>query len=349
MSWLFAPVLVAVSGLLARLMLPRAIRLGHRYELLDFPRRHKRHKRPVPVLGGPVLFICFWACMVVAHVLFPDLLSGYRSYGPYVLAGSLIILLVGLSDDLAPVSAWTKLFAQVAAAYVLITGGLKIDPITVPLVGSVETGLFGPLITIVWVVGLSNAVNIIDGLDGLASGVSLVAVSSLAAVAAFYGDPALVAVAFVLIGFLVVFLYYNRYPARIFLGDSGALQLGFYFAVMSLLVPIRTYTAAALYLPLVSLGVPILEAFVSVSRRLIAGKNVLKADRRHLFHYLALAGLSPRRIVVIFYIVSVCFGLFTVAALYLDLRWVFGFLALFMVVIFVAFYIFMTSLSRPKR
>jgi UDP-GlcNAc:undecaprenyl-phosphate GlcNAc-1-phosphate transferase len=153
----------------------------------------------------------------------------------------------------------------------------------------------------------------------------------------------------VLVGFLLPFLWYNRYPARIFLGDSGALQLGYYFAVISLFVPIRTYTTATLYVPLLCLGVPILETAIAFWRRLFAGRNILKADRRHIFHYLALAGLSPRKIVLLFYAVSAVFGLFSIAMIYLDRRLVFALLVLFMVVIFSLFYFFMTHLNRSDK
>jgi len=342
-------VMGGISLLVGALLLPIAIRLAHRYDLLDRPGRHKRHKRPVPILGGAAMFISFWAAGGFAAVVFPQVFGEHLHSLPYVLAGSLIIFFVGLSDDLTPLSAWVKLAAQVTAGLVLYLGGLKIDPLTIPFIGSVAVGSLSPLITVLWVVGLSNAINLIDGLDGLAAGVSLVGAISLAVIGGIFGTGSVVLYSCGLIGFLMVFLVFNRYPARIFLGDSGALQLGFYFAVISLLVPIRTYTATALYLPLLTLAVPILETVVSFSRRLVAGKNVMKADRRHLFHYLSLAGLSPRRIVVVFYSISTVFGLFAVAMIYLNRRWVFAFLVLFMVVIFAAFYILMASLNRPRH
>jgi len=316
---------------------------------MDFPGQHKRHRHPTPLLGGVGLFIVIW-CTVTVYLIIAgaakDTLGGVILY---IFLGALIIFLVGLSDDLAPVSAWVKLSAEVAAGLVLFMGGLKIDPVTIPYYGQLAIGQFSVLITVLWVVMLTNAINLIDGLDGLAAGVSLIGIITMVIIGHLYNLGQVMVFAYALIGFLLVFLYYNRYPARIFLGDSGSLQIGYYFAVISLLVPVRSYTATALYVPLLALGVPLLETVISFLRRLIAGKNVMKADRRHIFHYLTLAGLSYRWVIVVFYLLSVIFGLFALAMFYGNRLKVFGFLVLFMVVIFALFFIFMTNLNRFKK
>ncbi|RKX23235.1 MAG: undecaprenyl-phosphate alpha-N-acetylglucosaminyl 1-phosphate transferase [Candidatus Zixiibacteriota bacterium] len=290
--------------------------------------------------------ISLWSGLLVTYLVFPDILLDLSGSILYIFCGALIVFLVGLSDDLIPLSAWTKLLAQICAGLVLYIGGLRIDPVTIPLLGSIEIGGASLLITVVWVVGLTNAINLLDGLDGLAGGVSFIGAATMVVIGYLYGADQVIVLAYAMIGFLAVFLVYNRYPARVFLGDSGSLQIGYYFAVLSLLVPVKSYTAAALYLPLLALGVPLLETLVSISRRLVTGKNVMKADRRHLFHYLALAGLSPRTIVIIFYVLSAIFGLFALAMYYWDRILVFSLLVLFMVVIFVLFYIFMAAANR---
>jgi len=317
--------------------------------LLDMPGRHKRHRQPTPFLGGVALFVVIWLAVLIHLVFFNEIGGEFSSSLLYIFLGALIIFLVGLSDDLSPVSAWVKLLAQVAAGLVLYMGGLKIDPITIPYLGQIAIGQFSVLITVLWVVGLTNAINLIDGLDGLAAGVSLIAAITMTVVGHFYHIGPVMVFTYAMIGFLSVFLYYNRYPARIFMGDSGSLQIGYYFAVISLLVPIKSYTATALYVPLLVLGVPLLEAVISFTRRLLAGKNVMKADRRHIFHYLTLAGLSYRRVVLVFYLLSAIFGLFALAMFYGNRLKVFGFLILFMVVILALFFIFMTNLNRFKN
>jgi UDP-GlcNAc:undecaprenyl-phosphate GlcNAc-1-phosphate transferase len=347
MFWTTIITAIAVAAAITFALIPTALRLSHRFEFLDPPGRHKRHKKPVPLVGGIVLFVALWGSIAVTYLVFPDAFAEQAGSLLYLLCGALIVFLVGLSDDLTPLSAWTKLFAQVAAGLVLYMGGLSIDPVSIPFLGSFEIGQFSILITVLWVVLLTNAINLIDGLDGLAAGVSLIAAVTMAAIGLLYQAGSVVTFASALAGFLAVFLFYNRYPARTFLGDSGSLQIGFYFAVVSLLVPVKTFTAAALYLPLMALGVPLLETSISISRRLIAGRNVMKADRRHLFHYLALAGLSPRTVVWVFYLLSAVFSLFALAMYFWDRLIVFAILVLFMVVIFTLFFIFMTSLNRP--
>jgi len=349
MNWWSAITAILVSSVAAVTLIRPAIRLAERYRLIDHPGRHKRHDRPVPNIGGAVLFVVLWLTVGICVLVSPGFLEELKSSLLYVFCGAVVIFLVGLADDLTPVSAWTKLLAQVAAGLVLYLGGLAINPISIPFTGSHEIGQLSVFITVAWVVLLTNAVNLIDGLDGLAAGVSLIAALTLAVIGTLYAAGSAVLFAYALVGFLVVFLYYNRYPARIFLGDSGSLQIGYYFAVISLVVPIKSYTAAALYLPLLALGVPLMETVISFSRRLVAGRNVMKADRRHLFHYLALAGLSPRAVVWVFWGLSAVFGGFAMAMYFLNRLIVFGLLVLFMVVIFGLFFIFMAKLSRPAR
>jgi UDP-GlcNAc:undecaprenyl-phosphate GlcNAc-1-phosphate transferase len=349
MNW-SALVIALAASLTATLLLIRpAIRLAVKFGRVDRPGRHKRHKQPVPDVGGVVLFVAVWLSIVLILLFAPSAADELRVSLPYVFAGAAMIFLVGLADDFKPLSAWSKLAAQTAVGLVLFYGGLTINPISIPFAGSYDIGSLSLLITVVWVVLLTNAINLIDGLDGLAAGVSLIAAITLVIIGTLYFAGPAVLFAYALIGFLAVFLAYNRYPAKIFLGDSGSMQIGYYFAVISLLVPIKSYTAAALYLPLLVLGVPLGEAAISFSRRLVAGKNVMKADRRHLFHYLALAGLSPRAIVAVFYVLSAVFGAFALAMYFLNRLIVFGLLVLFMVVISALFLIFMARLSRPAK
>ncbi|MDZ4722557.1 MAG: MraY family glycosyltransferase [candidate division Zixibacteria bacterium] len=337
-----------VGCLLGFVLIPLLIRLGHRWKLLDIPGRHKRHQLPTPILGGVGLFVALWISVLAASFLYPDMVNIPSGSLWSILLGSVVIFLVGLIDDFRPLPAWVKLVAQTLVAGILIFGGFSIDPVSIPFVGSVHSGLFAPMITIIWVVALTNAVNLLDGLDGLAAGVSLIGAVTMIIIGVLYQVGSTVTIAAALSGYLIVFLRYNRYPARIFLGDSGSMQIGYYFAVISLLVPLKSYTAAALYMPLLALGVPLLETVSSIIRRLASGKNPMQADRRHIFHYLALAGLGPRRIVAIFYLMSFIFSLFTLAMYFFDRIWVFSLLLLFMVVILSLFFIFMNSRDRTK-
>lgn len=328
--------------------LPLLIRLGHRHGLLDRPGKHKRHKRPVPYLGGLVLFPAVWLSLLVCGLVSPEWYTANASSFYYVFLGALVITLVGLADDISPLSARVKLVAQVLIGLMLYASGISVDLLTTPY-GSVDVGAASMIITVIWVVVMTNALNLIDGLDGLAGGVALIAAVTLLIIGHLLDSGWGVLFMPSLIGFLIGFLIYNRYPARIFLGDSGSMQLGYYFAVFSLLAPMKSFTASALYLPLLALGVPILETAVSFSRRILSGRNVMQADRRHLFHYLALAGLSPRKVVLVFYGLGIVFSGFALGMFQWNRLIVLAVLAVFMVVILVAFFILVTGLVSRRR
>ncbi|MBD3333839.1 undecaprenyl/decaprenyl-phosphate alpha-N-acetylglucosaminyl 1-phosphate transferase [candidate division GN15 bacterium] len=349
MSYMTMIITAAVAFVVALVSLPWLIRLGHRYALLDQPHQHKRHGYPTPFLGGLALFVSVWIAIAVGGLLYPATFTDLGSSWPYIFAAALIIVLVGLSDDLKPLSAGTKLLAQVAAALLVYTGGVRVELLSTPW-GSLAIGNWSLFITVLWVVGLTNAINIIDGLDALAGGVSLIGAVTLLFLGQLYDAGGWLAFVTAMVGFLLVFLYYNRPPARIFLGDSGAMQLGFYFAVFSLSVSVKSYAVAALYLPLLALGVPILETLSSTIRRLASGRKVYKADRRHLFHYLSVLGLSRGQVILVFYVLQLVFGGFALAAYYWNRLIVFGFLLVFMVVVLTIFYIFIsTAKARRER
>ncbi len=338
---------IVVSFLLSMLLVPLAIKAGRRFNILDQPGARKRHKRPTPNLGGVALFAAVWLTVGVSYLFAADLFAEISGFLIFILGGALIIFLVGLSDDLSPVTAWVKLAAQVAAGLVLYIGGLQIELLSTPF-GSIDIGGFSIVLTVLWVVVLTNAINLIDGLDGLAAGVSLIGAITLVVIGQLYGVGSVLVFLLALIGFLGPFLYYNHHPARIFLGDSGAMQIGYYFAVFSLIFPLKSFTAAALYLPVLALGVPIIEVITSIVRRTVRGKHVMKADRRHLFHYLSLIGLSPRRVVLVFYLLAIIYGIFAIAMFYFDRVVLLTVLAVFMVVIFAVFFILVTKFATRK-
>jgi len=336
------------SLVISALLLPIAIKLGEKHGWVDSPGKHKRHDRPVPVLGGVVMFISVWATVLIALVFSSELYHSIYDSIFYIFLAALIILLVGLSDDLSPLPAWVKLAAQIAAGLTLYIGGLRVELLSTPY-GSVDVGWLSIIISVGWVVVLTNAINLIDGLDGLAAGVSLIGAIAMTIIGLRFDVGAGLLFLCTMIGFLMSFLYFNRYPAKIFLGDSGSLQIGFYFAVVSLIFPIKSFTFTALYVPLLALGVPVLETISSIIRRIISRKNLMKADRRHLFHFLALAGWSNRKIIWIFYLLALIFALFSVAMFLWDRGIVLALLVVFMVVIFLLFLILISKLPLRKN
>ncbi len=311
-------VVVALVALTVSLLVSRGlISFCRAHSIVDRPGRRKRHKEPVPNIGGVSVILSVVVSMSLIGLLFPAWLNGGIPW-VHVALGGLLIFGVGLYDDLQPVSAWLKLLSQATAGLLLYFGGIVIDPLYIPFVGEVHPGVWSALISVFWVTLLSNAINLIDGLDGLATGVGLIGAIAVGAISLLLNIPGGVALSLALSGALIGVLYFNLYPARLFLGDSGALLVGYLFAVLSLLAPIKSFTAAALFPPLVALAVPLVETFSSFSRRLLTGKNVFKADRRHLFHYLGYLGLSYRATVRTFWVFSAISGALSVAMLFWD-------------------------------
>ncbi|SYZ73962.1 putative undecaprenyl-phosphate N-acetylglucosaminyl 1-phosphate transferase [Candidatus Zixiibacteriota bacterium] len=325
------------------------ISFSSRLSLYDYPGQHKRHKRPTPNLGGIAIFVSFWAVIAIIRLAGNVALEDFGDSLGYILTGAFLILMVGIIDDLKPLAAWPKLLVEIIAGLILYFGGLSIQVLSIPPFGSVELGGFAVVITVLWVVGLSNAINLIDGLDGLAPGVSFIAALTMTIIGFMFHIAAVALFALVLAGTMFSFWLFNRYPARIFLGDCGALFTGYIFAVISLVVPIKSYTLAALFLPLLVLGVPLIETVSSFTRRIAAGKNVMKADRRHIFHYLARAGLEQRQIIVLFYLSGIFFSLVAISMFVFERIAVLTILLLFMVATFILYLIFIARLKHSKR
>lgn len=290
----------------------------HKRGVLDRPGERKRHKHPTPNIGGVGVFISVSVALLLALVFTEGQRGADAPHWPSILAGGALIFLVGLRDDIKPVSAWMKLGAQALAGALLYWGGMVVDPLYLPLFGEIHPGVWGILINIFWVVLLSNAINLIDGLDGLASGVSLIGALALGVISIIFGVTEAALACAALSGSLIAMLYFNLYPARLYLGDSGSLLIGYLFAVISFLVPMKSFTSAALFPPLVALAVPLTETSVSFLRRLLSGKNVFKADRRHLFHYLTYLGLGSRSTVRVFWLLSALCGAGAIAMPFSD-------------------------------
>ncbi|HSH00005.1 MAG TPA: MraY family glycosyltransferase [candidate division Zixibacteria bacterium] len=294
------------------------IRLCRRYDILDHPTNRKRHTRPTPNIGGAALLVCVVVTILCAKVIFAGSFVGHDAPWLSLSVGAALVFAVGLIDDVRPVGAWVKLLAQVAAGLILFSGGVSLQMISVPFVGEIAPGGWGALITIFWVALLSNAINLIDGLDGLAGGVSLIATSSLAAIFYLLQVEQGTLICCALGGALIGFLFFNLHPAKLFLGDSGSLLIGYMFAALSLLAPVKSFTGAALFVPLVALAIPLIEVTSSFTRRLLAGKHIFAGDRRHLFHYLGYLGLSPQATVRVFWAGGALFGALSVSMLFWD-------------------------------
>jgi UDP-GlcNAc:undecaprenyl-phosphate GlcNAc-1-phosphate transferase len=218
--------------------------------------------------------------------------------------GLILVAIIGFWDDVKRLQAVPKFVAQVIAALICYIFGLRISGVDLPLFEPIQLGWLGLPMTILWVVGIVNAVNLIDGLDGLAGGVLLFAsiVNLTVAIGAGSKMPATLMVA--MVGAIIGFLLYNWYPAKIYLGDGGAYSLGFILAVNGLLAPVhKASTGIALLVPILALGLPVFDTFLTMLRRLMSRRGIFSPDRGHLHHILLDAGISHQRVVVGLYAV----------------------------------------------
>jgi len=306
--------LFLISAAASLTLTPLLRRFCERYRLVDEPHGDRRlHLKAVPRLGGIAIFLSMLIALsflpLVNNLLTQTLRPDLRAILVFVVCGFLVLLL-GVYDDLRGASAVVK-FAGLAGVTLLFYGlGGRIEGLSIPFVGGVTLHpILGFLLTMIWVVGIANAFNLIDGVDGLASGSALFSSLVLLSVSLVQGKAMVAVIALVLTGALAGFLRYNFNPASIFLGDSGSLFVGFALAALSIQGSQKASTAVAVAIPVLAFGLPVVDTSVAIARRFLSGKPIFKGDREHIHHMLLERGWSQRRVVLVLYGVSAIFGL----------------------------------------
>ena len=312
----FLAALLVAAGLL-----PAIIRLAHHLGAVDAPGGRRTHHGRIPRLGGIAVYLGFVGGVGAALLLTGRAASLGEPTAPFPWAGAglgaTLVFLAGVLDDVRQFRPATKFLCQLVAAVVAIAFGVRVDTLALPIGGTVELGVLSPLVTLAWILVITNALNLIDGLDGLAGGFSLIVTLTMASVALRLNHFGVIVCAAALAGALVAFLRYNFNPARIFMGDGGSQFLGFILAVLSIRGSIKEATAVTL-LPLLVLGLPLADLGTTIVRRLrrrgtLAPIGLLRriahADREHLHHNLLDLGLSPRRAVLALYLIACFFAL----------------------------------------
>jgi UDP-GlcNAc:undecaprenyl-phosphate GlcNAc-1-phosphate transferase len=303
---------VASAFAVAALATPLVGRFALAIGAVDRPSERGVNQRPnIPLCGGLAVAGGFAAGLLAALAL--------AAHGPDprlrgLLLGGLVVVAMGLCDDRFSLNAWQKLSGQLLAAGIAIAHGFRFpyftDPFTQQLVHLPEWLVWG--VTALWIVGITNAMNLLDGLDGLAAGVGAIIAATLAAIATQGGQPLAVLAGIALAGALLGFLPHNFAPARIFLGDTGALFVGFTLSLLALQC-YRRVSLITLIVPLLALAVPILDTGMSILRRILRRRNVFTADRQHMHHRLLAYEGSPRAAVIQFYLLTAAFCLIAVS------------------------------------
>ncbi|MCK4282832.1 MAG: undecaprenyl/decaprenyl-phosphate alpha-N-acetylglucosaminyl 1-phosphate transferase [Candidatus Brocadiae bacterium] len=294
-----------------------ALRVG----IVDKPDGFRKvHQREVPLLGGIAVYVAFGAPIAVLFLGYrnavSDLLHQHGAELGALLAGGAVVVAAGVVDDVRGLPARWKLLVQIVAASIAFAGGYAIRGISNPFGGTIVLGLLSFPVTVFWFVGCMNAVNFLDGLDGLAAGVCLFASVALFLVSLFFGNVVCMLLMACLSGAILGFLLFNFHPASIFLGDSGSMLLGFLVGALSLLGARKTEAAIALLIPIILLGLPILDAVLAVLRRWLRKVPISAADRQHIHHVLLSMGLSHKQVVLILYgaCVALCVAALLVTA-----------------------------------
>ena len=273
---------------------------------MDNPGEARRiHQHPIPRMGGMAIFFGF----LVSVVLFVEVTKPVQG----ILIGAVIIVATGVVDDIVSIKYWLKLLAEILAAAIAVLHGVTIQVLMNPNVFSAEEsiviGILSIPVTILWIVGVTNAVNLIDGLDGLACGVSVISSVTMLVVALMVAEPNVALILACLMGACVGFIPYNLNPAKIFMGDTGALLLGYILATVSIMGMFKFYAVVTFLAPILALALPIFDTLFAIIRRLLRGENPMKPDRGHLHHRLLDHGLSQKQAVAVLYALSAMLGL----------------------------------------
>lgn len=284
---------------IALAMTPLIRKMALKFEIYAKPNHRTIHKDIVPLLGGVAIFASYIVGFgIIAAFPSPYLTELIRESFIFLIGGTLILFL-GIYDDIRGADSYQKFSVQILAALIVIMSGYKVSTIILPFTGVISLGILSIPFTMLWIVGITNAINLIDGLDGLAAGISFGAACVMMAVSLWSGNLASAFPAAILASSLAAFLFFNFNPAKIFLGDSGSLFIGFMLACFSINGTFRESSAVAMLAPIIVLGIPITDTLLAFTRRVRRGVHPFRADKEHIHHRLMNLGLNHRQVVLL--------------------------------------------------
>ena len=301
---IYGIVAIICGILLAYTITPPVRVLAFKIGAVDVPLDSRRiHKKPSPRIGGLAIYLSFTLTTMLMCELSDELVT------IWIGGGALVIL--GILDDIYRLNAWLKLAVQLAAAGFAVWNGCVIDHINLGG-GYIQLGIWAIPLSLLWIAGLTNAINFIDGLDGLACGVSAISTLSMFFVVTLHGDMSASMMCGILVGSCVGFLPFNSNPARIFMGDTGALFLGYAMAVLSVHGVFKLHAVLSFMLPIIIFALPLFDTVFAIFRRLLKGKSPFSPDRGHIHHRLIDSGFTQKESVSILYAICGILGLVAV-------------------------------------
>ena len=293
--------------LIATCITPLVIIWARRHDFIDQPNARTIHQKPIARIGGIAIIIAVLLAVLPSLAIQNQIGERFRDMGLEIwtlLGTSTFIFFVGLYDDLKHVRVRTKLAAQSLAVVVVLTVGIRIEHITIRDLFSIQMGWLSYPVTAFWIIGVCNAINLIDGLDGLAAGIITIACAVIAILSIWQGNVVLAVLMLALMGALIGFLLFNFHPARIFMGDCGSLFLGFIIATASVITASKAEALVGVGLPMLVLGIPIFDTLLSILRRFLQRRGIMTPDRSHFHHRLLELGFQQHQVAVVAYLVT---------------------------------------------
>ena len=339
-------IIISFCFFIAAFITPYIIKLAHFTKAVDNPNSRKVHHHVMPRLGGLAIYISFLSGYLIFNLR--EVVSSQEAVAfidAYFIA-SFIIIVTGMLDDMFELPPKPKFMAQLVAALIMVFfGKLMISNIYLPFIPVIELGVLSSIITVIWIVGITNSINLIDGLDGLSAGISAISFATMAILAGFQGELFVALMCCVLLGSTLGFLTHNFYPAKIFMGDTGSLFLGFSVAVFSLL-GYKNAAFVSFLVPIIVLSIPIFDTLWAIVRRTLNGQSPFKPDRGHIHHRLLDRNLGHVKSVLVLYAIALLFSL--TAILYTVTSKFYGLVMLVVAIIIVELIFNTTGLFRNK-
>ena len=338
---------LVVALVISFLSTPIVKSFAYKLGAIDVPKDERRmHKVPIPRMGGLAIFLGF----IISVLLFVEVDDQMKG----ILLGSVIIVVMGIIDDITPLRASLKFVIQILAALIPVYYGVQITCISNPnLFSDNPYWNFGWLsipITVIWIVGLTNAVNLIDGLDGLAIGVSSISALTMLAIAILVAEPQVAVIMAALVGACIGFMPYNMNPAKIFMGDTGSTFLGYILACITIQGLFKFYAVISFVVPFLILGLPIFDTMFAIIRRISHGQNPMAPDRSHVHHRLIDMGLNQKQAVAVLYVISAILGLSAVVlATSGEIKAILCLMALIIVYLIAVRVIFLPHMSDEEK
>lgn len=337
---------ISFCFIIAVLVTPYVMKLAYFTNAVDQPNQRKVHSRIMPRMGGLAIYVAFLLGYMIFRVKGYALDYDEIAFIDAYFIASFLIVVTGMLDDMFELPAKPKALVQLVAALIMVLyGNFMIDKIYLPFLPVIDLGWLGGIVTVIWIVGITNSINLIDGLDGLSSGISAISFGTMAILAAYQGELFVAVMSCLLLGSTLGFLVHNFHPAKIFMGDTGSLFLGFSVSVLSLL-GYKNAAFVSFIVPIVMLSVPIFDTVWAIIRRTLNGQSPFKPDRGHVHHQLLDRNLGHVKSVLVLYGIAALFSI--TAIVYTMTSKFYGLIMLVVAMVVVELVFNTTGLFRSK-